>query len=70
MIIGSTKKYCLNFDHGYFSDETESYPFLIAGYRYQPFKRNGFTYRAFISPLFQKNFPVKLWAGISIGYKL
>jgi hypothetical protein len=67
VVIGSTKKYCQDFDYGFFSDVTESYLFLTAGYRYQPFKRKGFTYRVFISPLFQNHFPVKLWGGVSIG---
>jgi hypothetical protein len=65
--IGSTKIYCVGFDHDFFSDETESFFFLTAGYRYQPFKRKGFTYRIFISPLFQNNFPVKFWGGVSLG---
>jgi len=69
VVIGSTKVYCTDFNHGFFSDNTESYLFLTAGYRFQPYKNNGFTYRVFVSPLFQKNFPVKQWGGVSVGYK-
>ena len=67
--ISSTKMYCLGFDSGFFSDEMESYMYLLAGYRYQPVKKKGTTFRIFVSPLFQKDFPVKFWGGISIGHR-
>jgi len=69
VIISSTKIFCLGEEHKFFDDETESYFFLSAGYRYQPVKKKGLTYRAFVSPLFQKNLPAKFWGGASIGYR-
>lgn len=69
-ITGGTKVYCLDMKKSFFSDETGTYEYILAGYRYQPDKKKGFTYRAFISPLFQKDFNAKLWGGFSIGYKL
>ncbi len=68
-IIGSTKIYCLDFKHGFFSDETVPYTFISAGYRFQPFKKKGLTYRIFISPLFQKGFSAKARGGASFGYR-
>lgn len=68
-LINSTKKMCLNFEPGFFSDQTCSYTFLSAGYRYQPLRQRGMTYRVFISPLFQKDFSPKFWGGASIGYR-
>lgn len=66
-IISSTKVYCPGFDSGFFSDDTAPYTYLLAGYRYQPVKKKGTTFRIFVSPLFQNEFPVKFWGGISIG---
>lgn len=68
-IISSTKIYCSGFDSGFFSDDTAPYTYLLAGYRYQPVKKKGTTFRIFGSPLFQNDFPVKFWGGISIGYR-
>ncbi len=70
LLIGGTKLYCINMKKSFFSDETETYKYLLAGYRYQPQKKKGATYRAFISPLFQNGFNVKWWGGVSIGFKL
>lgn len=69
-IIAGTKAYCLDFNSTFFGDATEFYEYILAGYRYQPHKKKGMTYRVFVSPLFQKGFDVKLWGGLSIGYKL
>ncbi len=68
-IINGTKVYCIGFDHGFFSDETTSYSFVSAGYRFQPHMKKGLTYRVFISPLFQKHFSPKAWGGAGIGYR-
>ncbi len=69
-IIAGTKAYCPDLKPTFFGDATETYEYLLAGYRYQPRKKKGITYRAFISPLFQSGFDVKLCGGISVGYKL
>ncbi len=69
-VIGGTKVYCTGIKNSFFSDETGTYKYLLAGYRYQPNEKKGATYRAFISPLFQKGFNAKLWGGISVGFKL
>lgn len=69
-VIAGTKIYCSNLKKSFFSDETESYKYILAGYRYQPANKRGVTYRAFISPLFQSGYKVKLWGGFSIGLKL
>lgn len=69
-IIGGTKLYCIDMKKSFFSDETETYKYILAGYRYQPHKKKGATYRAFISPLFQNGFNVEWWGGVSIGFIL
>jgi hypothetical protein len=69
-MVSSTKRYCSNFNSGFFSDETQSYTYLLAGYRYQPVKKKGTTFRIFVSPLFQNDFPVKFWGGISVGHRV
>lgn len=66
-VISSTKVYCPGLKSGFFSDETQSYFYLLTGYRYQPVKKKGTTFRIFVSPLFQKDFPMKFWGGISLG---
>ena len=68
--MSGTKRYCSNMGKHFFSEKTTNYWFTSIGYRYQPLHKKGFTYRLFVSPLFQKNFPVKLWSGAGIGYKL
>ena len=68
-VIGGTKVFCTGLKESFFSDVTETYTYLLAGYRYQTNKKAGVTYRAFISPLFQPGFNVKLWGGASIGYR-
>ena len=70
VMISATKRYCIQqFKKIFFDDRTESYGYLLAGYRLQPESKKGFTYRIFISPLFQNNFPLKFWGGVSIGKK-
>jgi hypothetical protein len=69
LFMSGTKLYCLNAEKNFFSEETTHYWFASAGYRYQRQHKKGVTYRAFISPLFQKSFPIKLWGGASIGYR-
>lgn len=68
-IISSTKVYCPGLQTGFFSDETQSYFYLLAGYRFQPVRKKGTTFRMFVSPLFQQNVPVHFWGGISVGYR-
>lgn len=71
-LVSGTKVFCLEPPGAkkyFFSDETGSYWYMLGGYRYQPIRKKGFTYRAFISPLLQKDFPVKFWGGASIGLR-
>ena len=72
-LVGGTKVFCLptpGSKKDFFSDETSNYWYLLAGYRYQPVRKKGITYRVFISPLLQKDFPLKFWGGGSIGIRL
>ena len=69
LLFTGTKVYCPALNGEFFGDETDHYFYFLAGYRYQPVRKKGFTYRIFISPLVQKNFPVKFWGGASLGYK-
>ena len=69
-IIGGTKKLCIGLEQDFFSDETQTYEYILAGYRYQPVDKSKITYRAFVSPLFQSGFSIKLWGGLSIGVTL
>lgn len=69
LFTSGTKLYCVDMEKNFFSEETTNYWFASVGYRYQPVHQRGLTYRAFVSPLFQKDFPVKLWGGVSIGYR-
>jgi hypothetical protein len=41
---------------------------LIFGYRMQP-KEGGFTFRAFVNPVFGKGFFIPYYGGVSFGYK-
>ena len=73
MLVSGTKVFCLpapGSKEDFFSEEMGNYFYLLAGYRYQPVHKKGLTYRLFISPLLQKNFPVKLWGGGSVGIRL
>jgi len=72
LFMSGTKVYCIdstNIKESFFNEETTNYWFLLVGYRFQALHKKGLTYRAFISPLFQKDFPAKLWGGASIGYR-
>lgn len=70
-ISSGTKRFCtLPPDEKYFfSDDTGSYGYLLAGYRYQPISKK-LIYRIFICPLFQKDYNIKFWGGASIGVRL
>lgn len=46
----------------------ESFGHLLFGYRFQPIA-NGFTFRAFVCPVFNSLDFVPYYAGLSIGYK-
>ena len=46
----------------------ETFVHLVLGYRYQPIKK-GFTFRAFICPVYGGGVFVPYYAGISGGYK-
>ena len=66
---GGTKVYCPNIEDGFFENEGSFYAYTLLGYRYQPLTKK-ITIRAFVSPLFQKDFPIKFWGGASIGIRL
>ncbi len=71
VLISGTKIFCtMPPDEKYFfSDDTGSYGYLLAGYRYQPINKK-MTYRIFVSPLFQKDYNTKFWGGASFGIRL
>ena len=69
LFTSGTKVYCSGMEKRFFSEDTENYWFTSVGYRYQRLHRKGMTYRLFISPLFQDDFPVKFWGGGSVGYR-
>jgi hypothetical protein len=51
------------------SDEfSETFGHLLFGYRMQP-ADGGFTFRAFINPVFGKGFFIPYYGGLSFGYK-
>lgn len=66
VIPGTTKIHCLDFDYGFFSEETTTYTYVLIGYRWQPANKKKPVFRAFVSPLF----PFKFWGGASIGFQL
>lgn len=47
---------------------SETFAHLVLGYRFQPIKK-GFTFRAFICPVYGNGIFVPYYAGISGGYK-
>jgi len=47
---------------------SESFGHLIFGYRFQPIN-NGFTFRAFVCPVFNSIDFIPYYAGLSAGYK-
>ena len=49
-------------------DFSETFGHLLFGYRMQPVN-GGFTFRAFINPIFGKGFFLPYYAGLSFGYK-
>ena len=69
LFMTGSKVYCTGMEKSFFSEETTNYWFTSVGYRYQRLHKKGMVYRIFVSPLFQKDFPVKLWGGVSIGYR-
>jgi hypothetical protein len=69
LFMSGTKVYCTGMEKHFFSEETTNYWFTSLGYRYQRLHRKGMTYRIFVSPMFQKDFPVKFWGGGSVGYR-
>ncbi len=72
LFMSGTKVYCIdstNMKKSFFSEETTNYWFMLLGYRRQPVRKKGFTYRVFVSPLFQKDFAAKFWGGASVGYR-
>ena len=73
MLVSGTKVFCLQTPRSkasFFGEDLTGYWYMLAGYRFQPVHKKGLTYRLFISPLLQKNFPVKLWGGGSVGIRL
>jgi hypothetical protein len=69
LFMSGTKRNCLNMEKNFLSEETTNYWFTSVGYRHQPVHKKGLTYRVFVSPLYQKEFPVKFWGGGSIGFR-
>lgn len=49
-------------------DFSETFGHLLFGYRMQP-ANGGFTFRAFINPVFGSGFFIPYYAGLSFGYK-
>lgn len=47
---------------------SETFGHLLFGYRLQPLN-GGFTFRAFINPIFGNGFFIPYYAGLSFGYK-
>lgn len=73
VLVSGTKVYCFPVPGekiDFFNEDMSSYWHVLAGYRYQPVGTKGLTYRLFISPLFQTDFPAKFWGGGSIGIRL
>jgi hypothetical protein len=66
---GGTKVYCIGIEDSFFENEESFYGYVLLGYRFQPMSKR-ITIRAFMSPLFQKDLPVKFWGGASIGLQL
>jgi hypothetical protein len=50
------------------SDFSETFGHIILGYRMQP-PNGGFTFRAFMCPVFGNGFFIPYYAGLSFGYK-
>ncbi|HEY6062722.1 MAG TPA: hypothetical protein VIV35_03880, partial [Chitinophagaceae bacterium] len=50
------------------SNFTTTFGHVLFGYRMQP-PNGGFTFRAFVNPVFGKGFFIPYWGGISFGYK-
>ena len=50
------------------SDFSDTFGHVILGYRSQPLN-GGFTFRAFISPVFGNGFFIPYYGGVSFGYK-
>ena len=73
MLVSGTKVFCIpepGSKASFFGEDLTGYWYMLAGYRFQPVHKKGLTYRLFISPLLQNNFPVKLWGGGSVGIRL
>ena len=47
---------------------SETFGHLLFGYRLQP-QEGGFTFRAFMNPIFGNGFFIPFYAGLSFGYK-
>jgi hypothetical protein len=47
---------------------SETFGHLLFGYRLQP-EEGGFTFRAFMNPIFGNGFFIPFYAGLSFGYK-
>ena len=69
-IFGSgTKVGCPELDDNFFESGDPTYFYGLLGYRYQPASKR-LSWRIFVSPLFQKDFPVKFWGGAGLSLKL
>jgi hypothetical protein len=57
-----------NIEDGNGDNFTRTFGHLLFGYRMQP-ANGGFTFRAFINPVFGKGFFLPYYGGVSFGYK-
>ena len=65
---GGTKVYCTEIEDSFFENGNLSYLYCLIGYRYQPLAKR-IAGRIFVSPLFQKDIPVKFWGGAGVSLK-
>ncbi len=66
---GGTKIGCLEIEDSFFESGEGTYLYTLLGYRYQPASKK-LSWRVFVSPLFQKDYPVKFWGGAGVSLKL
>lgn len=59
---------CTEIEDSFFENGNVSYLYCLLGYRYQPPTKR-ISWRIFVSPLFQKDVPVKFWGGAGVSLK-
>lgn len=57
-----------NIDNGNNDNFSSTFGNILFGYRMQP-QNGGFTFRAFVNPVFGKGFFIPYYGGVSFGYK-